>query len=442
MNKQTIITRRQFVKTATAATLAAPYVVTSPIRAAEGQVAPSGKIVMGVIGCGIQSRHLINKFINKSEAQLVAVADVDKSRRDAAAKKIEDKYAKDKERPTFKGCAIYRDFRELLARKDIDAVIIAAPDHWHAIIAIEACRAGKDIYCEKPLSLTIHEARQMINAVRKLNRVFQTGSQQRSDEEFHKACTLVRNGRIGKVQEVIVNIGSTSRPCDLPEQPIPDGLDWNFWIGPTPYRGYNEVLAPKGAEYNIYPNWRNYREFSGGMMTDWGAHHFDIAQWGLGMDESGPVEIIPPKGEQGNADYQPLTYKYANGAVMMRNDKYKGEGVRGVKFIGADGWIEVDRGHFKANPEKIAEDPWSGKEKLYENRDHYGNFLDCMRSRKKPICDVAIGAHSAMVCHIGNIAWWTDLTLKWDPEKERFDKDEANQWLDRARRAPWNLPTV
>jgi len=441
MSKWNSVTRRDFVKKA-AALAAAPYVITSQVRAAEGRPSPNDKIAMGAIGCGIQSRHLINRFISSDETRLVAVCDVDKTRREAARDTIEKKYAKEKESGRYKGCAIYADFRELLARKDIDAVIIAAPDHWHAIIVLEACKVGKDIFCEKPLSLTIHEARQMVNAVRKYKRVFQTGSMQRSSEEFHKACTLVRNGRIGKVQEVIVNIGGTSKPCDLPEQPIPEGMDWNTWIGPAPYRGYHEELAPKGADYKVYPHWRNYREFSGGMMTDWGAHHFDIAQWALGMDNSGPVEITPPKGEQGKPDYKPLTYKYANGVIMMRNDKYKGEGVNGVKFIGSDGWIEVNRGYFKANPESVANDPWSGQIKLYQSRDHYGDFLDCIGSRKMPICDVEVGARSVSVCHVGNIAWWLDKPLKWDPEKERFNNDEANKWLDRARRSSWKLPEV
>jgi predicted dehydrogenase len=197
-----------------------------------------------------------------------------------------------------------------------------------------------------------------------------------------------------------------------------------------------------GAEYKVYPHWRSYREFSGGGMTDWGAHHFDIAQWALGMDESGPVEVSPPKGEQRSPDYAPLTYRYANGAVMMRNDRHKGEKINGVRFIGADGWIEVNRGYFKASPESVANDPWSGKVQLYKSRDHYGDFLDCMRSRKRPICDVEVGARSVSVCHIGNIAWWLNKPLKWDPEKERFNDDEANTWLDRKRRDPWQLPEV
>ncbi|MCX8038726.1 MAG: Gfo/Idh/MocA family oxidoreductase [Candidatus Sumerlaeia bacterium] len=445
MNRRSLISRRTFLRTASASAAAAPLILTScartPVRPVK-TFGPNDRITMGVIGCGIQSRHLISRFTNEPEVQILAVCDVDKTRREAAAAGIDKKYGK---APGYKGCAIYTDFRELLARDDIDAVIIATPDHWHAIIAIEACKSGKDIFCEKPLSLTVHEARQMVNAVRKYRRVFQTGSMQRSSEEFHKACTLVRNGRIGKIKEVIVNIGGTSVPCDLPTQPTPEGLDWNFWLGPAPLRGYHEELAPQGADYKVFPHWRNYREYSGGMMTDWGAHHFDIAQWGLGMDESGPIEISPPKGEQGKPGYVPLTYKYANGVVMMRNSEHEGQKINGVRFIGESGVIDVNRGFFKAAPESVAADWESCPIQLYKSRNHYGDFLDSMRSRKPPICDVEVGARSATVCHIGNIAWWTGLSLKWDPVKEVFygsGSDEANKWLDRARRAPWKLPKV
>jgi len=440
MSKRSSFSRRDFVKAATALVAAGPTILTSPIRAAGGQPAPNDKIVMGAIGCGIQMRHLINRFQGFDHTQLVAVCDVDKTRREAAKKTIENRYAKQKRES--KGVAVHSDFRELLANKDIDAVIIAAPDHWHAIIVLTACKAGKDIYCEKPLSLTIHEARQMVNAVRKYGRVFQTGSMQRSSEEFHKACTLVRNGRIGTVKEVVVSIGGTSVPCDLPDEPTPEGMNWDWWLGPAPKRGYNKELAPEGATYNVYPHWRNYREFSGGGMTDWGAHHFDIAQWGLGMDESGPIEVSPPKDRQGRPGYQPLTYKYATGTVMMRDDRHNGDRINGVKFYGTDGWIEVNRGYFKASSEDVSKDPWSGKINLYESRDHYNDFLEAMKSRKKPICDVEVGARSVSVCHMGNISWWLDKPLKWDPVKERFNDDEANQWLDRKRRDPWPLPEV
>ena len=290
---------------------------------------------------------------------------------------------------------------------------------------------GTTGYCEKPLSLTIHEARAMVNAARKNDRVFQTGSMQRSSSEFRKACELVRNGRLGTIKQVIVDVGPPSVPCDLPEEPMEPGLNWDMWLGPSPLRPYNSILSPRGVN-NFFPNWRNYREFSGGMMTDWGAHHFDIAQWGLGMDDSGPVEIIPPADPKA---VRGLRYLYANGVEMIHGDS------GGVLFIGTEGKILVNRGKFEATPASLGEAPLPANAiRLYNSYSHTKNFLDCMRSRKKPICDVEIGCRSATVCHLGNIAYWHHRHLYWDPVTERFLRDEeANQWLDRPKRSPWQV---
>jgi predicted dehydrogenase len=286
------LNRRQFLKLTSTAALTAPLLLHSA-GAASAQKGPNDRITLGFIGTGTQGRGLLNNFLAMPDTQVVAVCDVDTTRRDHH-RKVVDEFYSIKGNKEYQGCTAYKEFQELLARKDIDAVVIAVPDHWHAFIAIAACKAGKDVYCEKPLSLTIHEAREMVKAARKYDRVFQTGSMQRSSKEFRTACELVRNGRIGKVKQVIVDVGPPSRPCDLPEEPMEPGLNWDMWLGPAPSRPYNSVLSPRGV-HTHFPDWRNYREFSGGMMTDWGAHHFDIAQWGLGMDESGPVEIIPPK---------------------------------------------------------------------------------------------------------------------------------------------------
>ena len=259
----------------------------------------------------------------------MAVCDCDTTRREHARKRVDEHYAKEKTKGAdSKGCKGYNDFRELLERGDIDAVVIATPDHWHAIQIIEACKAGKDIYCEKPLTLTILEAKTVIDAVRKHDRVLQTGSQQRTefDGQFRKACEYVRSGRIGKVKTVYVNVGGPSRPCDLPEEPMEPGLDWDLWLGPAPKRPYNSILSPRGV-HKHFPNWRSYREYSGGSMTDFGAHHFDIAQWGLDRDESGPVEIIPP--DDPNAT-QGVRYIYADGVVL-----YHG-GPSGDTFMGTE----------------------------------------------------------------------------------------------------------
>lgn len=388
---------------------------------------------MGFIGVGKQGRHLLHSFLPHETVQVVAVNDVDTKRREHHRKLVEDFYTTKADRD-FKGCAAYSDFRELLGRRDIDAVVIATPDHWHAYPVVMAAKAGKDIYCEKPLSLTVREARAMVNAVRENERVFQTGSMQRSGSEFWRACSLVRNGKIGQVREVYVAVGGPSRPCDLPEEPIEPGLDWDFWLGPAPVRPYNSVLSPRGV-HDHFPDWRSYREYSGGGMTDWGAHHFDIAQWGLGMDESGPVEILPPTG----GERPRLTYKYANG-VTMYHGGLSGYGF-GVVFVGSEGKVCVDRGRFKAEPEalggiKIEDLPI----RLYRSTNHYKDFVDCIRTRRKPVCDVETGARSVTVCHLGNIAFWNKQDLKWDPKAEEFVEGAGNNaWLDVEKRGPWKV---
>jgi len=373
---------------------------------------------------------LLNNFLNQPGTQVLAVCDVDTTRREHHRKIVDEFYALKLEKE-YKGCDQHQHFEDLIARKDIDAVVIATPDHWHAFIAIAACKASKDIYCEKPLSLTIHEARAMVKAVRKHGRVFQTGSMQRSMKEFRQACELVRNGRIGQVKQVIVDVGAPSRPCDLPEEPMEPGLDWDRWLGPAPLRPYNAVLSPRGV-HKHFPDWRNYREYSGGAMTDWGAHHFDIAQWGLGMDDSGPVEIIPPEDPKATKG---LRYIYANGVEVLHGDS------GGVLFIGTEGKILVNRGKFEATPSSLAEAPLgSDAIHLYNSYNHTKDFLDCMRSRNRPICDVEIGCRSVTVCHLGNLAYWNHRHLHWDPVKERFVGDpEANQWLDRPKRGPWRV---
>ncbi len=412
--------------------MAAPAIVPASVRAAEGRVAPSDRIGLGFIGVGKQALGHLQNFVRNSDTQVVAVCEVDKTRRENACKIADDYYAKHNDKGSYRGCASYTDFRELLARKDIDAVVIGTPDHWHAIPAIQAAEAGKDIYCEKPLSLTIREARAMVNAVRKNNRIFQTGSQQRSSREFRRACEFVRSGRIGKIQKVEVAVGGPSRWCDLPGEPMEPGLEWDMWLGPTPVRPYNSILSPRGV-HNHFPLWRSYREFSGGGMTDWGAHHFDIAQWGLGMDHSGPVKIIPP--DDPKADHG-VKYIYANGVEVHHING------NGVTFYGTEGKIYVNRGKFQATPEKVAEDPLGPNEvHLYESDDHHRNWIQCIRSRKLPICDVEIGARSVTVCHLGNLAYWLHRPLNWNPESERFvDDAEANMhWLDIQRRDPWRI---
>jgi predicted dehydrogenase len=423
------LNRRHFLKLTAVSTFTAPLLLHSA-GAAQARKGPNDRITLAVIGTGTQGRGLLNNFLAQPDTQVVAVCDVDTTRREHHQKVANDFYSikGDKE---YKGCTAYKEFGDVLARKDIDAVVIAVPDHWHAYIAIAACKAGKDVYCEKPLSLTIHEARQMVKAARKYDRVFQTGSMQRSSKEFLKACELVRNGRIGKVKQVIVDVGPPSVPCDLPEETMEPGLNWDLWLGPAPMRPYNSVLSPRGV-HTHFPNWRNYREYSGGMMTDWGAHHFDIAQWGLGMDDSGPVEIIPPADPKATRG---VRYLYANGVEMIHGDS------GGVLFIGTEGKILVNRGKFEATPAALGEEPLPDNAiRLYKSYSHTKDFLDCMRSRKKPLCDVEIGCRSVTVCHLGNLAYWNNRHLRWDPVKEQFIGDEeANKWLDRPKRGSWRV---
>lgn len=428
MNTPHRFTRRQFLKSTAVLAAAAPGLL--PARVWGAERSPNDRLTLGFIGMGRQNSGLLNGFLHKRETQVVAVCEVDTTRRKHAQRTVEAYYAKQTDKGSFKGCVAYTDFRELVARQDIDGVVIATPDHWHALNVIAAADAGKDIYCEKPLSLTIAEARAMVNAVRRNQRVFQTGSMQRSSREFLKACELVRNGRLGKIKTVIVGVGAPSKWCDLPEEPMEPGLDWNFWLGPAPLRPYNSVLSPRGV-HDFFPNWRSYREYSGGMMTDWGAHHFDIAQWGLGMDDSGPVEIIPPDDPKATSG---VRYLYATGVEMI-HDSSRG----GVKFIGTQGTIFVDRGRFQADPESLGQEPLGDQAiRLYASTDHLQDWLDCTRSRKRPICDVEIGCRSVTVCHLGNLAYWNHRRLKWDPAKEQFVGDaEANTWLDREKRAPW-----
>ena len=433
MNTATPLSRRCFLKS-TATAVAAPFLLPAHVWGAE--TPPNDRLVMGFIGVGTQGRGLLGGFLSNKDVQVVVINDVDSNRREFSRKRVNDHYAK-AGAAGFQGCEAAKDFREVINRKDIDAVCIATPDHWHAIPAIMAANAKKDIYCEKPLSLTIGEARAMANAVRRNYRIFQTGSMQRSSQEFRKACELVRNGFIGKVEKVIADVGGPSRPCDLPEEAMEPGLDWDFWLGPAPQRPYHSKLSPRRDPEKVvhqhFPGWRDYREYSGGMMTDWGAHHFDIAQWGLGMDESGPVEIIPPadpKAQKG------LKFVYADGVVLEHGNS------GGVLFIGDKGRILVNRGKFQATPESIGEEkiPENGIH-LYKSTNHVRDFLDCVKTRKRPICDVEIGARSAIVCHLGNLAYWNHRTLKWDPAKEQFIGDaEANTWINRSNREPWKMP--
>jgi predicted dehydrogenase len=339
---------------------------------------------------------------------------------------------------------LYEDYPELLARKDIDAVVIAVPDHYHALIAIAACKAGKDVYLEKPLTFTILEGQKLVEAVRANKRILQVGSMQRSDPNFQRSVKLVQDGKIGKIQKINAYVGAPPYPYDKPEEPIPADLNWDKWLGPNPYVHYNNDLNPPISldppmDEQFWGGWRWYKETGGGFTTDWGAHMFDIAQWGMGMDQSGPVEIIPA----GYQDVKFLTYKYDSGIVMTEepfNNEKNGSPIKGVKFWGSDGWIEVARGFFNTSNESLRP-PEVAKSAEYEsNVSHHQDFINAIRLRKDPLVPVEIGHRSCTVCNLGNIAYELMRPVKWDPANESFGNDaEAQKFFHRIYREGYSL---
>lgn len=434
--------RRNFIKQASVLA-AVPFILPSKVWGAE--VKPNDRLTMGFIGTGKQNKHLLNSFIERPNVRVVAVCDVDTTRRTATQQRVNEYYTANPERGAA-DCAAYNDFRELLARKDIDAVCIATPDHWHAIQTIAALNAGKDVYCEKPLTHNVHEAIEVMKAVKKNKRVLQTGSMQRSMEEFRVACELVRNGAIGKISHVECSFGGPGVPCDLPEEPMEPGLDWDGWIGAGPMRPYNSVLSPRGV-HDHFPMWRLYKEYGGGMVCDWGAHHLDIAQWGLGMDESGPVKVEVPA-DPAAVEGGILTYK--NGVQVHHKTGF------GAHFFGSDGEVKVNRGKFEfwlggkqimpgASTEAAVvhvqkEYLDNAKIKLYQSRDHIADFLNCVQSRKKPITNEIVGGRTAICCHLLNQAYYNQATILWKPKRMTFARNGGKpEWLTRQYRKPWNV---
>lgn len=443
------VSRRSFLRTAAATAAASPFIL--PSRVWGAPVGPNSRLTMGFVGMGKQNQYLLGAFLGQ-ETQVLAVCDVDTTRREDAKRRVDDRYGK---QSGSRGCASYNDFREITGRKDIDAVCIATPDHWHAIVILAALRGGKDVYCEKPLTHNIHEAVEVMKAVDANRRVLQTGSMQRSSKEFRVACELVQNGAIGKVERVECAFGGPAVPCDLKEEPMEPGLDWQFWLGPAPVRPYSSVLSPRGV-HNHFPAWRNYREYGGGGVADWGAHHLDIAEWGLGMDASGPVEVLPPEKAGATSGAK---FVYANGVTLEHKGGF------GVHFFGAEGEVQVNRGKFtfKRGDKMVASYTGSDEErrttscaaqvqiaereflkdakiKLYDSKNHITDFMDCVKARTKPITSEQVGGRSAICCHLMNQAYFHGQKLKWDPEKFAFvDGTGDPKWLTRDYRKPWNV---
>ena len=409
---------------------------------------------MAQIGTGNQGTNDMRDFLRDERVQVAGVCDVNRGSpgywngviagREPARQYVEWHYAREKRTGAYKGCDVYSDFRELLARKDIDAVGIALPDHWHAIVAIEAAKAGKDIYGQKPLSLTISEGRAMASAVAKHRRVFQCGSQQRSDARFRRACEIVRNARIGKLKTV--RCGLPGGTPDLSRdgarkapEPVPDGFDYAFWLGPAPDAPY--------CPARCHENFRWILDYSGGQITDWGGHHPDIAQWGMGTDNTGPVAI-----RNGHATWSTdapwntatsyyFEADYASGVKLIVSSSEH----MGVTFEGSDGSVFVTRGTIEASDSDwLYEDDYGpNAARLYRSDNHYRNFIDCVLSRKEPIAPVETAHRSITIAHLGNISLRLGRDLRWDPDKEQVvDDPAANAMLSRPMRAPWKLPEI
>ena len=434
MHEKQKLSRRGFIKRAgglAAGAAAFPYIVPSSALGLAGSVAPSNRTTIGCIGLGGMGNANLNGFLGNRLAQVIAVCDVDSQHRREAKKKIDEKYGN-------QDCDEYNDFRDLISRADIDAVSIAVPDHWHAIPAITAARAGKDIYAEKPLAFSIPEGRAIVEAVERYGTVWQTGSWQRSQQHFRYACELVRNGLIGKVTRVEIGLpatngihGTDTTPCDPPE-----GFDYDLWLGPAPYRPY----CPTRCHWNF----RWISDYAGGQLTDWAGHHCDIANWAMDKEHTAPVEIegrgewpLARDGLFDTVENYAFTCRFEDGLVYDISAKHPG----GAKFIGEDGWVYVTRGHLSARPRKLMTANIGPNDlHLYESKNHVGNFLDCVRSRAKTITPPIVAHHAIMIGHLGIIAMKLERKVHFDPASEHFVNDpEADRLLARPMRGPWHL---
>ncbi len=413
---------------------------TAAQAAAEEPKSPNDRPGILLVGCGGMGN---GDAISAARfGKIVAVCDVDQNRAAETADK-------------FKAEAKFSDFRKAIAHKGVDIVVNATPDHWHTLVNIHALRAGKDVYSEKPLTLTIDEGKKLIAVARETGRILQTGSQQRSDPRFRLACELVRNGRIGKLEHIVTQLPSGPVGGPFETKPVPAGLDWEFWLGQAPQVDY----VPE----RCHVMFRFWYDYSGGTITDWGAHHNDIAQWGNGTERSGPVAVEgkvlqdPIAGGYTTAPCYQVEYTYANGVALtcrtINTENFSGSPVRelkdsdernGVRFEGSDGWIFVNRQKIQpSRPEILEQELPASAERLYVSNDHIGNFFDCVRTRKPTVCEPEIGHRSVSVCHLGAIALRTGRKLNWDPAKEEFVGDKAaNQYLSREMRKPWGYDAV
>lgn len=447
MKRNKNIDRRKFLKTASAMAAGAigfPYIVSSSALGKAGKIAPSNRICVGVIGVGEQGNYVLGNFLNQDDTQVIAVCDVDKGRREGTAQRVDQYYQK-------KGCAAYNDFRKLLGREDIDAVLIATPDHWHVLCATVAARAGKDMYMEKPLGLNVAEGQALQAAVNRYGTVFQFGTQQRSDIQFRRACELVRNGRIGKLHTINVWAPGSIAGGSTKPAPEPDGLDYDMWLGPAPFRQYTQDRCASKWEKKFW--WFN-SDYCLGWISGWGIHPVDIALWGAAGLLTGPIEvegtgIFPSEGLCDTATYWNVKLNYASGVTMNFlsdpppkewSNQYTKIIDHGTAFEGTEGWVHVNRNEVNVSDESMKLSDSTNDIKLYESTNHTRNFLDCVKSRAKPICPVDQAHQADVVCQISDIAIRLKRKLKWDMKKEMFIGDDiANRMLSGAMRSPWSL---
>ena len=430
------IHRRGFLRSIAGAAVAMPWVIPSTALGRGKRPPPSERVVMGFIGVGGRGQGVMGEFLSLPEAQAVAVCDVKRPEREMARSHVDGRYG-------GKACAEYGDFRDLVARDDIDAVSIASNDHWHVLHALAAVRSGKDVYVEKPLGLRVEELKVLRSAVQRFGRVFQFGTQQRSDRNFRFACELALNGRLGKVHTIRVSAPSgpgerTGSPTYEP-MPVPEGFDYESWLGPAP-------RAPFTPKRVINPHWFHISDYSIGYVAGWGIHHVDIAQWGNGTELTGPVEVegtgvFPTDdGLCDNALSWEVNLKYSSG-VGMNFTSDGGKNAHGIRFEGPEGWVHVARGFIDAQPKSLLESEIRpGEIHLPVSDHHQGNFLDAVRTRGRTISPIEVAVRSDTVCHLSDIAMRLGRRLRWDPEREEFPGDwEANRMLSRAMRAPWHL---
>jgi len=452
------INRRGFLKN-TMATIASmgsfPYLIPSSALGKAGTVPPSERIDIGSIGVGGMGTNNMRAFFTQPDVQVVAVCDVTKASneyghwykkgwqgqwfgREPARNIVNDYYAQKNLTGQYKGCASYNDFRDLLARDDIDAVCITTPDHWHAIPAIMAAASGRHIYCEKPLSLTVAEGRAMAEAIRRHGVIFQTGTQRRSSQQYRFICELIRNGRIGRLKKAIATIGSNNKVApakDWQPMPIPAGFDYDMWLGPAPWVPYHKDRCLYTFRFGL--------DYSGGQTTNLGAHAIDIVQWANGTDDTGPVEVedlggeFPQDGLFTTATKVHFRAQYANGLELICKTEDGGP----LRLEGTDGWIEIRNDKPTYYPESLATSVIGPNEiHLYKSNDHHRNFIDCVKAHRETAAPVEVGHRSVTICHLGNIAMTLKRKLQWNPEKERFINDTpANRMLERSMRSPWHL---